>query len=116
LNEIDIFEYKRGKIMETPFACNIKAMDDAQRERYGILTKELMQIRREVRELTDGYALRFEPKSQTISDIAEFIGYERLCCPFFDLEMIAERENGSLWLNLRGREGVKEFIRYEFKF
>ncbi len=43
--------------METPFACNIKAMDDAQRKRYGILTKELMQIRQEVRELNDGYAL-----------------------------------------------------------
>jgi hypothetical protein len=102
--------------METAFACNIKAMDDVQRQGYGILTKELMQIRQEVRELNDGYAIRFEPKMQTISDIAEFIGCERLCCPFFDLEMIAERENGSLWLNLRGREGVKEFIRHEFGF
>ena len=100
--------------METPFACNSKAMNEAQRERYGILTKELAEKRREVRELSDGYAVRFEPELQMISDIGEFIGYERLCCPFFDLELIAERENGALRLNLRGREGVKKFIRHEF--
>ncbi len=102
--------------METPFACNINAMNDAQRKRYGILNKELLQICQEVQELADGYALRFAPKSQTILDIAEFIGYERLCCPFFDLELKVERENGALWLNLRGREGAKEFIRHEFGF
>lgn len=100
--------------METPFACNITAMNAEQRERYGILTKELQNKRRVVRELTDGYAFRFEPELETISDLGEFIGYERLCCPFFNLEMIAERENGALWLNLRGRDGVKEFIRHEF--
>jgi hypothetical protein len=35
---------------------------------------------------------------------------ERACCPFFDIDMRLEREGGSLWLGLTGREGVKQFI------
>src|SRR6185436_16363361 len=38
---------------------------------------------------------------------------ERLCCPFFTFEIVAEREGGPLWLNLRGRKGVKAFINAE---
>lgn len=36
------------------------------------------------------------------------------CCPFFDFDLIVEREGGSMWFRLTGREGVKAFIREEF--
>jgi len=39
---------------------------------------------------------------------------ERRCCPFFDLSLRLDREGGPMWLELTGREGVKEFIKAEF--
>lgn len=47
-------------------------------------------------------------------DAAEFIVYERLCCPFLNFELDVERDTNRLWLRLRGQEGIKEFIRLEF--
>jgi hypothetical protein len=99
---------------ESPFACNVAGLTTEQRQRYKVLIKKLDSTKREVREITDGYALQFPNETTTIQDLAEFITYERLCCPFFDLEVAVEREAGPVWLRLRGREGVKEFIRAEF--
>lgn len=99
---------------ESPFACNVAGLTSEQRQRYRVLIEKLESTKGEVRELADGYAIQFSIEPTTIRDLAEFITYERLCCPFFDLEIAAEREGGPVWLRLRGREGVKEFIRTEF--
>jgi hypothetical protein len=37
----------------------------------------------------------------------------RRCCPFLAFRLEAGRENGPLWLNLTGREGVKQFLKIE---
>jgi hypothetical protein len=103
-----------GVTRESPFACNVAGLTTEQRLRYQVLAKKLQSTKQEIRELTDGYAIRFPVEASTIQDLAEFISYERLCCPFFDLELVLEREGGPAWLRLRGREGVKEFIRSEF--
>ena len=105
---------KDGATKESPFACNVAGISAERRPRYMALAKKLVSTKQEVRELTDGYAFRFSVDASTIQDLAEFITYERLCCPFFDLEIVVEREGGPAWLRLRGREGVKEFIRIEF--
>ncbi len=96
---------------ETVFACNPAAMDKEQRARYSVLTKQLFAVRSEVRELPDGYAIGFSANSQNIKDVAEFISYERLCCPFLNFEMAVEGEN--LSLRLKGAEGVKDFLKSE---
>jgi hypothetical protein len=92
----------------------MNALNETQRERYKELTQNLNQSRQSVKELTDGYAFRFKAESQMILDTAEFIVYERLCCPFFNFELTVEADTNRLWLNLRGQNGIKEFIRYEF--
>ena len=101
-------------IEEAPFACNPKALDQDQRARYKIVTAQLLAAKQEVHELPDGYALRFDSSAQNIKDTAEFITYERACCPFFDFEISVEKNNGALWLKIKGREGVKAFIKDEF--
>ena len=103
-----------GVTQESPFACNVAGLTTEQRQRYQVLAKKLQSTKQEIREIADGYAMRFAVEASTIQDLAEFITYERLCCPFFDLELVLEREGGPAWLRLRGREGVKEFIRSEF--
>lgn len=96
---------------ETVFVCNPAAMDKEQRARYSVLTKQLFAARREIRELSDGYALRCAANSQMIKDVAEFITFERLCCPFLNFEVSVEGED--LTFRLKGAEGVKEFLKLE---
>ena len=45
--------------------------------------------------------------------MAEWAAGEHLCCPFFNIELRLEPEQGSLWLRLTGREGTKEFIKVD---
>lgn len=99
---------------EPPFACNMKAMNAEQRQRYDLLAKQLQIAIQEIEELPDGYAFRLPPEASTVKDAAEWITYERLCCPFFDFGLEVERNGGAMWLRLTGREGVKPFIRSEF--
>lgn len=107
---------ENDKAKESPFACDMTALDATQRQRWDTLLQLLSEKQQELRELPDGYALRFPAESEVVRDVAEFITYERLCCPFFDLELVLERERGPLWLRIKGREGAKDFIRSEFGF
>ncbi|MEP6850178.1 MAG: hypothetical protein ABI999_15070 [Acidobacteriota bacterium] len=104
----------RATDVEIPFACNPKALNATERDRYKVVTQELLATKKEVKELPDGFGLRFESDSENIRKVAEFVAFERACCPFFDFEMTVGKNNGDLWLNIRGREGVKDFIRSEF--
>ncbi len=98
---------------ESPFACNMLALDAEGRKRHKAVSERMRAAVKEVQDLPDGYAFRFPAEQGTILLVSEFIARERLCCPFFRFELIAEQEGGPLWLRLRGREGVKEFIRAE---
>jgi hypothetical protein len=57
-------------------------------------------------------ASRYESTSKGIAlaQLAEWISFERKCCPFFKFEIELEPESGPVWLSLTGRAGVKEFI------
>lgn len=101
---------------ESPIACVMAALDDEQRRRRAELEGHLSARIEEVREVADGYAVRLPADARTLVEVAEFVTYERLCCPFLDFEIQVEREGGPLWLRLTGREGVKEFVREEFGF
>jgi hypothetical protein len=116
-----IADYQSGENMagqskakkESPFACNMLALDAEGRRRHKIVMEQMRAVIKEVKELSDGYGFRLTPEQSTILLTSEFIARERLCCPFFTFELVAEREDGPLWLHLRGREGVKDFIRAE---
>lgn len=102
------------EIIDSLFICNTSALSDAQRTRYKELTAKLNNSRQSVKELSDGYAFRFKAEPELIMEAAEFIIYEKLCCPFFNFELVVEPDANRLWLRLRGQNGVKEFIKYEF--
>jgi hypothetical protein len=92
----------------------MSALSVTEKQRYQELTGNLNKARQSVKELSDGYAFRFKADSQLIQEAAEFIVYERLCCPFFTFELAVEPDANRLWLRLRGQNGIKEFIKYEF--
>jgi hypothetical protein len=96
---------------ESPFACNRFALTPQQRKRhFDELGPKLVSLKKSVRELPNGYEFEFAADSSTFQLVAEWAIGERACCPFFDIDMRLEREGGSLWLALTGRDGVKQFI------
>jgi hypothetical protein len=95
---------------ESPFACDMTAIEASQRGRHVATIDELFRAVGEIRELPNGYAFRLPNESDVLIKAAKFIALERLCCPFFGFTLEAEPEVGSLWLSLTGRDGVKPFI------
>jgi hypothetical protein len=96
------------------FACSLTALNAEQRKRHAELAKTLKEAVKEIQELPDGYAFRLPDDSKTILATAEFISYERLCCPFFKFDLEVESNGKPVWLKLTGREGVKQFLKTAF--
>lgn len=95
----------------SPFACNRLALTAQQRKRhFEELGPKLRSLKKSVRELPNGYEFEFLADLNVMQLVGEWAIGERACCPFFDIDMRLEREGGSLWLSLTGREGVKQFI------
>jgi len=99
---------------ESPIACNIKALTAAQRARIVQLSSHLKTEVKEVRDLPSGFSYEFAPNDLT--EIAEFVSLERLCCPFIDFEIQVECEGGPLSLRVTGRDGVKTFLKEELHY
>lgn len=101
---------------ESPFACNRLALDAAARHRhFEVLGPELRSMHRQIRELPDGFEFEFPTDAASVQKVVEWSVGERLCCPFFDIDMRFAREGGGFWLRLTGRDGAKEFIKSDFK-
>ena len=98
---------------ESPFACDMNAIAPEQRGPHIATIERLFSSAQKVRELPDGYAFELPKETDVLLSAAQFIALERLCCPFFGFGIEVEREGASVWLSLKGREGVKPFIMAE---
>jgi hypothetical protein len=101
---------------ESPFACSAFALSPEVRKRhFEDFGPALLKLTKSTRELPDGYEFEFAADKKTYQLLTEWAFQERLCCPFFDIALRFDRENGPLWLRLTGRPGTKEFIKAEFE-
>ena len=99
----------------SPLACNAFALSPEVRKRhFEELGPALLKLTKSTRELPDGYEWEFPADNKTYQLLTEWTFQERLCCPFFDIDLRFEREGGPLWLRLTGRPGTKEFIKMEW--
>lgn len=98
---------------QSRLACQIYALDAAQRAKRNELFATIQGVVAEIRELPDGIAVKLPPSAKMWMTTAEFVTLERRCCPFFNFGLESEGESGPLWLRLTGPEGVKEFIAAE---
>jgi hypothetical protein len=106
-------EGSAGAVSESGgFCCNMGAMSREERGRYEELRGKLEGAVVAVEELENGYSLRFDGGAVSGDELAEWIVFERKCCPFFTLAMA--RGADALVLRITGEPGVKEFIRAEF--
>jgi hypothetical protein len=95
----------------SPFACNRSALSAMDRKRhFEELGPALRGMVRNVRELRDGYEFEFPVDAATFRLVAEWAAGEHRCCPFFDIDLRQEREEGAFWMRLSGRSGVRQFI------
>src|SRR5437016_2508289 len=99
----------------SPLACNAFALSPEVRKRhFEELGPALLKLTKNTRELPDGYEFELPADNKTYQLLTEWAFQERLCCPFFDIDLRLNREGGPLWLRLTGRPGTKEFIKEEF--
>ena len=99
----------------SPLACNAFALSPEVRKRhFEELGPALLKLKKSTRELPDGYEWEFPADNKTYQLLTEWTFQERLCCPFFDIDLRFEREGGPLWLRLSGRPGTKDFIKMEW--
>ena len=100
---------------ESPLACDRLALTQEQRKRhFDELGPALRSMRKSIRELPDGYEFEYPADAASIKLVAEWAAGERVCCPFFDIDLRMEREGGSFWMRLTGRDGVRQFIKADF--
>jgi hypothetical protein len=95
------------------FSCNLSALDQDQRNRHAILTKDLLAKHLAIEELHDGYGMRFPNDRSLFTALSEWATLEQLCCPFLTITLELQRDQGPIWLKASGEDGVKDFLRAE---
>ena len=96
------------------FVCNVGVMNNEERARYTALSRKLFGANEHRNELDNGYAFRLAIEKISLPEVAEWIAFERRCCPFFNLQIEAKPNDGPVWLRMTGADGIKDFIRAEF--
>jgi hypothetical protein len=92
-------------------ACSLSEPDLAKR-RAGLLT-DLARRRQEASWLPEGMTLRYSSEEGTLALLGEFIQLESQCCPFLRFQLTVEARGGSIWLELTGPPGTREFLAHE---
>ena len=95
-----------------PIACTLSDVDFRQRREE--LLKTVIRAVVKTEELSNGFAYGFPPEAKWIAELAQFITFERECCPFLQFVLRVEPENGPVWLELTGPEGTKGFLQSVF--
>jgi hypothetical protein len=100
---------------QSKFYCNMKALSYVERAKHMLLTGKLIMARKDIVDMENGYEFQFNPANVSVAELANWVTAESKCCPFFDFHIDLEQEGRLLCLRLTGENGIKEFIRSEFK-
>ena len=94
---------------DPPIACQLKALDAAQRGRQ----KELLEIVRgkvrRVVEFEDGFELELPEDPASFMEVAEWVNLERRCCAFAEFAILSGRDD-SVRVRLSGGPGAKAVL------
>jgi len=102
------------EIFETPIACRLDAIAAGDHARYNELRQMLAAAAIGKCELPNGIEVQISTRRMALAQLAEWISFERKCCPFLDFRIDVAPESGPVWVSLTGREGVKEFLAHVF--
>lgn len=85
--------------------------DQALMLRRQMLVSSLFKYVAEIQEIEDGYAFKFRRSELLIRRIADYILFEGQHSPQLTFVLVAESNDGALWLQVRGSESEKQHIR-----
>ena len=97
---------------ESPLVC-LLSEDDAGRAEEEARARLIMAKAERIDEVADGYAFRIPAPNAMLDTIAEFLAFERWCCPFITFELDLAPNQGPLTLRMRGPAAFKDFLREE---
>lgn len=86
---------------------------ELQKRKATVLERLRKQII-ERKELANGYAYKFSGSDSMIDELTEFIKTERQCCDFFNFHLSVTCER-TLWFEITGEKGAKEFFTSELE-
>ena len=89
-------------------ACSLT--DAELRERRTEILQKAGRAVLEVREMKDGYAYRFPADDSWLKELTQIVLLERQCCPFLTFKITVEANHNSIWLELSGPQGTKDFL------
>jgi hypothetical protein len=93
-----------------PIACNLKALTSQQRKQLEQTGEHVISAITASRDLNDGYAFHIDSAKASLIDVAQWLELWRRCCPFYEFQVDFHAADASLWLSVKGRPGVKEYI------
>jgi hypothetical protein len=97
-------------------ACNLGVFDASERSVHANSFEALVIGRGlALKELSDGYCVKYPGDAQLFARLASWIANERRCCPFFTFELRLEPEGGALWMQISGPEGAKALLKPELE-
>ena len=95
-------------------ACNLNAISQDNLHRYKELFRRAQAAITDRRELEDGYVFRLDGDSVSLQDVAQWISFERLRCPFLTFQLQTKGGEPDYWLTLQGPDGAKAITDQEF--
>jgi hypothetical protein len=104
----DLVDLSGDEPGDIPLACSLTATELNLR---GEENASLFAHAQGKEELPDGYRFTFPAEGDGARDLLQFVLAERACCPFFTFELIFPSPHQTIYLTVRGREGVKEIVR-----
>lgn len=99
-----MYQYENNRLLN---------VEEAKEKRSDLLSIILDSIK-QVKELENGYALRFSPGQNELLSVLDWIHVETICNAFLRFQLVVESNNGPIWLEMSGPTGVKDFLNSEF--
>jgi hypothetical protein len=99
---------------KTNLACKLTSPE--LQKRKATVIDSLKKVMLEKKELDNGYSFRFPGNDGMIDQLNDFIKTERQCCDFFTFQLKITGDTNSVWMDVTGPEGTKEFITTEMGF
>ena len=94
--------------MEPPIACTLTEAE--MRERRRTILDAFRVAVLDVTPLPLGYAYRFEPTSEVLTQLVRLVDLERQCCPFLTFKIIIESGNQPIRLEITGPPEAEPII------
>jgi hypothetical protein len=94
--------------MALPVACTLT--DSELRERRSGIFDAVRRAVLDISPLPDGYAYRFEPTSETLSQLALLVDLERRCCAFLTFRIVVQSRRQPICLEITGPPEAKAMI------